>query len=240
MWVPDFSPEHYNKMLYTKRASPSGSAPTCTGPDGKPGIDISGYTMKNMYEEMSKGAYTVDGAGDPVGHGAALRGVVRRRPLLPGRDGVWVAGASRPCSGHPDNPLGAGPARRSTRSTRSPRRDPNFPWADYDIEDQGDRDGDGNFYEPDGVIDHLVLVHAGEDKSGGGGAEGAYAIWAHSSRGRRRLHHPGHRPQGRRTTSCSPRTPASACSPTSTATTSACRTCTTPPAPATPTSTSGT
>ena len=31
-----------------------------------------------------------------------------------------------------------------------------------------------------------MLVHAGEDKSGGGGAQGAYAIWAHSSRGRRR------------------------------------------------------
>jgi immune inhibitor A len=31
------------------------------------------------------------------------------------------------------------------------------------------------------VIDHVVLVHAGEDKSGGGGAEGTYAIWAHSS-----------------------------------------------------------
>ena len=26
-----------------------------------------------------------------------------------------------------------------------------------------------------------MLVHAGEDKSGGGGAEGTYAIWAHSS-----------------------------------------------------------
>jgi immune inhibitor A len=58
---------------------------------------------------------------------------------------------------------------------------PDFPWADYDVEDQGDVDGDGNVMEPDGVIDHVVLVHAGEDKSGGGGAEGPYAIWAHSS-----------------------------------------------------------
>ena len=45
----------------------------------------------------------------------------------------------------------------------------------------GRPDGDGNLFEPDGVIDHLVLVHAGEDKSGGGGAQGVYAIWAHSS-----------------------------------------------------------
>ena len=69
----------------------------------------------------------------------------------------------------------------STRLRRSPTAQPDFPWADYDIEDQGDRDGDGNVLEPDGVIDHVVLVHAGEDKSGGGGAEGTYALWAHSS-----------------------------------------------------------
>ncbi len=58
---------------------------------------------------------------------------------------------------------------------------PNFPWADYDVEDQGDVDGDGNLFEPDGVIDHFVIVHAGTGEEGGGGAEGTYALWAHSS-----------------------------------------------------------
>ena len=58
---------------------------------------------------------------------------------------------------------------------------PDFPFADYDVEDQFDRDGDGNVFEKDGYVDHVVLVHAGEDKSGGGGAQGPYAIWAHSS-----------------------------------------------------------
>lgn len=33
----------------------------------------------------------------------------------------------------------------------------------------------------DGKIDHLVIVHAGVDQSGGGGAQGDDAIWAHSS-----------------------------------------------------------
>ena len=60
-------------------------------------------------------------------------------------------------------------------------QDPTFPLADYDVEDQFDRDGDGNLFEKDGYIDHVVLVHAGEDKSGGGGDQGVYAIWAHSS-----------------------------------------------------------
>ena len=83
-------------------------------------------------------------------------------------------------NGHPDNPAGAG--RLATDAIDAlVAKDPNFPWADYDIEDQADRDGDGNVYEPDGVIDHLVLVHAGQGKSRGGGAEGVYAVWAHSS-----------------------------------------------------------
>ena len=82
--------------------------------------------------------------------------------------------------GHPDNPLGAGQLPIDAVAALA-ELNPDFPWADYDIEDQGDVDEDGNYYEPDGVIDHVVLVHAGEDKSGGGGAEGTYAIWAHSS-----------------------------------------------------------
>ena len=61
-WVNDFSPEHFDKMLYTETGITERVRPDLTGPDGKPGIDISGYTMKNMYEEMSKNAYTVDGA----------------------------------------------------------------------------------------------------------------------------------------------------------------------------------
>ncbi|HEY9332182.1 MAG TPA: immune inhibitor A domain-containing protein [Streptomyces sp.] len=49
----------------------------------------------------------------------------------------------------------------------------------YDQWDRYDYDGDGNFNEPDGYIDHFQIVHAGEDESAGGGAEGTNAIWAH-------------------------------------------------------------
>lgn len=51
--------------------------------------------------------------------------------------------------------------------------------AEYDQWDRYDFDGDGNFNEPDGYIDHFQIVHAGEDESAGGGAEGTNAIWAH-------------------------------------------------------------
>lgn len=180
MWMPDFSSAHYNAMLYTKTGITQRVRTDLTGPDGQPGFDISGYTMKNMYEEMSKGAYTVSGAATPwvsVAHSEAYYGAT----VCHQNDaGVWEYGAIQDMQGHPDNPLGPGQLPIDAVAALA-KAQPNFPWADYDLEDQGDVDGDSNVLEPDGVIDHVVLVHAGEDKSGGGGAQGPYAIWAHSS-----------------------------------------------------------
>ncbi len=51
--------------------------------------------------------------------------------------------------------------------------------AEFDQWDRYDFDGDGDFNEADGYIDHFQIVHAGEDESAGGGAQGADAIWAH-------------------------------------------------------------
>ncbi|MFD7918433.1 immune inhibitor A domain-containing protein [Streptomyces sp. NPDC059740] len=51
--------------------------------------------------------------------------------------------------------------------------------AQYDQWDRNDYDGDGDFNEPDGYIDHFQIVHAGEDESAGGGVQGDDAIWAH-------------------------------------------------------------
>ncbi|WP_035907564.1 immune inhibitor A domain-containing protein [Knoellia subterranea] len=181
MWVADFSSEHFNKMLYTKEGITERVRPDLTGPDGKPGIDISGYTMKNMYEEMSKGAYTVGGEATPwitVPHSEAYYGATVCHK--DDETGEWVYDRIQDMQGHPSNPKGPGQLPIDAVAALA-KADPKFPWADYDIEDQGDIDGDGNVLEPDGVIDHVVLVHAGEDKSGGGGAEGPYAIWAHSS-----------------------------------------------------------
>jgi immune inhibitor A len=180
MWVPDFSSEHFNKMLFTDEGITERVRTDLTGPDGQPGFDISGYTMKNMYEEMSRGAYTVHGSATPwvtVPHSEAYYGAT---VCSLNEEGVYRYGAMQDMQGHPDNPLGPGQLPIDAVAALA-QAQPDFPWAEYDIEDQGDRDGDGNVLEPDGVIDHVVLVHAGEDKSGGGGDQGTYAIWAHSS-----------------------------------------------------------
>jgi immune inhibitor A len=49
----------------------------------------------------------------------------------------------------------------------------------FDKVDRYDYDGDGNFNEPDGYIDHFQAIHAGEGEEAGGGTEGADAIWSH-------------------------------------------------------------
>ncbi len=51
--------------------------------------------------------------------------------------------------------------------------------AQFDKWDRYDYDGDGNFNEPDGYIDHFQSIHAGEGEETGGGAQGANAIWSH-------------------------------------------------------------
>jgi len=51
--------------------------------------------------------------------------------------------------------------------------------AGFDKEDRYDYNGNGNFNEPDGYIDHFQLIHAGEGEEIGGGAQGADAIWSH-------------------------------------------------------------
>ena len=232
-WVPDFSPSHYNKLIYTTRGLTQRVRPDLTGPDGRPGVDLRGYTVKNHYREMSKGAYDITGevAGwVQVPHSEAYYGATP------------CGQAPQANTGHPDNPRQVGQLVVDAVDALA-ASDPDFPWADYDIEDQGDADGDGNLFEADGVVDHFVIIHAGADKAGAGGAEGTYAIWSHASNvdpSHRRLHRARGRACGSATTSCRPRTPGSGSSPTSTATTWGCPTCTTPAGRPSPTSTSGT
>ena len=49
----------------------------------------------------------------------------------------------------------------------------------FDVWDRYDWDGDGNFDEPDGYIDHYQAIHSGEGREAGGGELGDCAIWSH-------------------------------------------------------------
>jgi Immune inhibitor A peptidase M6 len=134
-WVPDFSPSHYDKLLHHHRPDPAGPARSHR-PDGRPGVDLRGYTVKNHYREMSKGAYDITGevAGwVQVPHSEAWYGAARCGQ--PPQDNA----------GHPDNPRQVGQLVVDAVDALA-ASDPDFPWADYDIEDQGDADGDVRFW----------------------------------------------------------------------------------------------
>ena len=49
----------------------------------------------------------------------------------------------------------------------------------FDVQDRYDFDGDGEFNEPDGYIDHFQIVHAGGDQAAGDPLYGTDAIWSH-------------------------------------------------------------
>ena len=57
LWVPDFSPDYYNKLIFSKpRASPRRCAGTSTA-----GSSLKGLTVHNYYQEISKGRYDLEG-----------------------------------------------------------------------------------------------------------------------------------------------------------------------------------
>lgn len=154
LWVEDFSREHYEGMLFAE--------------GGYDAVEQNGNilhldSMTDYYLEQSGGSFKVN--GDVYGwfkmpHSETYYG-----------DDDPEGGIDNMLPGTPHDLVGDLVA--VARDT--------VPFEDYDIEDPYDLDGDGDFDEPDGIIDHLVIVHAGVDQSGGGGVQGDNAIWAHSS-----------------------------------------------------------
>ena len=156
-WVRDFNVKHYENIMFSEKGIQKRVRMDLTGPDGKPGIDISGNTMRNYFLENSEGKYD-------------LSGTVVDWLMLPHSE-AWYGADS--CAGrasmvgHPDNPIGVQQAVIDAVDALN-AREPGFPWDEFDV----DRDG---------VVDHMVINHAGVGEEGGGGDQGTYAIWSHSS-----------------------------------------------------------
>lgn len=122
-------------------------------------------SLKKYYEKQSSGRYSVDGEVTDwvkVPYNEARYGSNKASTgaWYAVQDGVTAWVADQKAAGKSDADIKADLAQ-------------------YDQWDRYDYDGDGNFNEPDGYIDHFQIVHAGEDESAGGGAQGEDAIWAH-------------------------------------------------------------
>lgn len=123
------------------------------GPSGQDFI-----SMKSYYEQQSGGAYTV--TGNVVG---------------------WYT-AAHPASyygGNDRNDNDSAPQELVKEALAFAASELGAGLSYYDQEDRYDLDGDGNYREPDGLIDHVMVFHASVGEEAGGGELGADAIWAH-------------------------------------------------------------
>ena len=155
-WPGDFSPMHYQQELFGNSFPLYDSAGSSLG--------SSDSTMRNWYLEQSHGTFTVSG---DIAEWVKLD--------MPES---WYGADSDPDIVTDDL---TGPVWRVARDAvaKFAAENPDFPWADYDNENPYGITGE-NFYQADGYVDHLILIHAGADQSAGGGAQGSDSIWAHS------------------------------------------------------------
>ncbi len=124
-----------------------------TGPNGENLI-----SMKQYYQEQSSGSLIIE--GQVAGWYTA--------PQNAAYYGAEVGGSHD-----------VRPRNLVAHTLASAAKDTSINLADYDKEDIYDLDGDGNYNEPDGIIDHLMVIHAGVGQEAGGGSLGSDAIWSH-------------------------------------------------------------
>jgi immune inhibitor A len=150
MYSSDFNKEHYEKMLFGDE-----DFTLFNGDKVK--------TFKQYYEEQSGGSYTVDGT-------------VSNWLTVPGKAADY--GSDNPAGGHDNAPGTKGP-RGLVKDALNAAVASGINLADFDKFDLYDLDGDGNQNEPDGLVDHLMVLHAGVGQEAAGGKLGDNAIWSH-------------------------------------------------------------
>jgi len=150
LWVEDFNRDHYIDMLF----------------NDAPGAN----SMRNYYIEQSSNRYTVHGD-------------VTDWAMVPGDACSYDDDISNPAGGNAvwyflKDTVNAWYQKELDRG-QTPEQINKY-LSQFDVWDRYDWDGDGNYDEPDGYIDHMNFLHAGEGNEAGGGALGDCAIWSHS------------------------------------------------------------
>lgn len=149
IWEPDFNQAYYEDVLFSEA----------------PGA----ISMRNFYIEQSSGRYAVNGTVEDwvrVRYNTARYGNNACGSIVCST--VWYF-VQDSVNAWYDKMRDGGMSKAEINAYLS----------QFDVWDRYDYDGDGNFDEPDGYIDHFQSVHAGEGEETGGGAFGADAIWSH-------------------------------------------------------------
>lgn len=159
-WKPDFSRQHFLDMFF----------------NGLP--DQGGESFNDVYDEMSSGRFDLKGDvsdwvkvphpesyyqelqdldDDPATPSTGEETGETMTDFLTDSSDAWYA------------------AQLASGKTQAQIRDY---LKTFDVWDRYDFDGDGNFNEPDGYIDHFQAIHAGEGEEAGAPT---WAIWSHRS-----------------------------------------------------------
>ncbi|MDP9827821.1 immune inhibitor A domain-containing protein [Kineosporia succinea] len=151
VWQPDYDKKHYEDLYFGD-----------------------GESLRSYYEAQSSGRYSVEGKvtdwvkvpynearyGRSNGYPCPSNNCGNVYRLLSDAVTAWVA--QQKAAGRTDAQIKADVA-------------------EFDQWDRYDFDGDGDFNEPDGYIDHFQIVHAGGDQADGDPQQGEDAIWSHRS-----------------------------------------------------------
>jgi immune inhibitor A len=149
IWARDFNKAYFEKLLFSEQPR--------------------AISMRNYYIEQSSNRYTVNG-------------IVEDWALVPYNEAFYGSNlcGSIVCSFVWDFVQhGANAWYESQIAAGMSPAEIDAYLSQLDVWDRYDWDGDGNFDEPDGYIDHFQIVHAGEGEETGGGAQGEDAIWSH-------------------------------------------------------------
>ncbi|WP_176308468.1 immune inhibitor A domain-containing protein [Micromonospora sp. NBS 11-29] len=152
VWQADYSADHFRQLYF--------------------GTNPGDESLKQYYEAQSSGRYSVDGE-------VTNWVKVRYNEARYGRSNGY------PCASNVCNNTWAlvrDAANQWVTDQKAQGRSDADIAADVKSMDQWDRydfDGDGNFNEPDGYIDHFQIVHAGGDQADGDPIQGEDAIWSH-------------------------------------------------------------
>jgi immune inhibitor A len=150
IWTPDFSRDYFMELLFAE------------GDDAN--------SMRQFYIENSSNRYTVHGD-------------VTDWALAPGNACDYDDDSNHPDGGNQvwyfiKDTINDWYAKQIAAG-KTPAEINDY-LSQFDTWDRYDGNGNGIFDEPDGYIDHVNFVHAGEGNEAGGGVLGDCAIWSHS------------------------------------------------------------
>jgi immune inhibitor A len=166
-WQPNYDQKYFQNLYF--------------GTGGTPGSGQTPESVKQYFERQSSGRYSVDGTVTnwvKVRYNEARYGRSSDDPKTNGDDPAV-------CSGHVCSNtwnLVQDAVNQWVADQKAAGRslaDITAELKSFDQWDRYDSDGDGNFNEPDGYIDHFQIVHAGGDEADGDPNQGEDAIWSH-------------------------------------------------------------